>query len=191
MSVVCCASTSWAQHKTTVPVSKLDSMQYLENVVVYAKKPYQEVIPAQTLSGKRLEGLNSHSVADAIRYFSGVQIKDYGGVGGVKTVDIRSMGTNHMGVFYDGIQLGNARMVKSTSESFRSTTLTRFRSTMVRKARYSSLRAISAQPAPSISAPITHDSRKERTTISTSRSAQARLDLPTPQSAGSIASRPA
>ena len=93
MSVVCCASTSWAQHKTTVPVSKLDSMQYLENVVVYAKKPYQEVIPAQTLSGKRLEGLNSHSVADAIRYFSGVQIKDYGGVGGVKTVDIRSMGT--------------------------------------------------------------------------------------------------
>ncbi|MDY2671566.1 MAG: Plug domain-containing protein, partial [Sodaliphilus sp.] len=84
-------------------------MQYLENVVVYAKKPYQEVIPAQTLSGKRLEGLNSHSVADAIRYFSGVQIKDYGGVGGVKTVDIRSMGTNHMGVFYDGIQLGNAQ----------------------------------------------------------------------------------
>ena len=150
MSVVCCASTSWAQHKTTVPVSKLDSMQYLENVVVYAKKPYQEVIPAQTLSGKRLEGLNSHSVADAIRYFSGVQIKDYGGVGGVKTVDIRSMGTNHMGVFYDGVQ-----------------------------------------PAPSISAPITHNSRKERTTISMSRSAQARLGLPTPQSAGSIAFRPA
>ena len=84
-------------------------MQYIENVVVYAKKPYQEVIPAQTLSGKRLEGLNSHSVADAIRYFSGVQIKDYGGVGGVKTIDIRSMGTNHMGVFYDGIQLGNAQ----------------------------------------------------------------------------------
>ena len=87
MSVVCCASTSWAQHKTTVPVSKLDSMQYLENVVVYAKKPYQEVIPAQTLSGKRLEGLNSHSVADAIRYFSGVQIKDYGGVPGLHEDD--------------------------------------------------------------------------------------------------------
>ena len=30
-------------------------------------------------------------------------------MGGVKTVDIRSMGTNHMGVFYDGIQLGNAQ----------------------------------------------------------------------------------
>ena len=84
-------------------------MQYLENVVIYATKPYREVIPAQTLSDTRLQGLNSHSVADAIRYFSGVQIKDYGGVGGVKTVDIRSMGTNHMGVCYDGIQLGNAQ----------------------------------------------------------------------------------
>jgi outer membrane receptor protein involved in Fe transport len=27
----------------------------------------------------------------------------------VKTLDMRSMGTNHMGVFYDGIQLGNAQ----------------------------------------------------------------------------------
>lgn len=48
-------------------------------------------------------------MADALRYFSGVQLKDYGGVGGLKTIDIRSMGTNHMGVFYDGIQLGNAQ----------------------------------------------------------------------------------
>ncbi|MBQ0115288.1 MAG: TonB-dependent receptor [Bacteroidales bacterium] len=89
--------------------SRLDSMQYLNDVVVYGRRPFVEVIPAQVLSGKRLEGLNSHSVADAIRFFSGVQIKDYGGVGGIKTVDIRSMGTNHMGVFYDGIQLGNAQ----------------------------------------------------------------------------------
>ena len=89
--------------------SRLDSMQYLKDVTIYGQKPYAEVIPAQRLTGKRLEGLNSHSVADAIRYFSGVQLKDYGGVGGLKTVDIRSMGSNHMGVFYDGIQLGNAQ----------------------------------------------------------------------------------
>ena len=41
--------------------------------------------------------------------FAGVQLKDYGGVGGIKTVNIRSMGTNHVGVFYDGIQLSNAQ----------------------------------------------------------------------------------
>lgn len=90
--------------------AELDTMLSLKEVsVVRAYKPYIEVIPAQKLDGVQLQRLNSFSVADAVRYFSGVQIKDYGGVGGIKTVDIRSMGTNHMGVFYDGIQLGNAQ----------------------------------------------------------------------------------
>ncbi|MDR0681632.1 MAG: TonB-dependent receptor plug domain-containing protein [Dysgonamonadaceae bacterium] len=88
--------------------SKLDSIQRLDEVVVIADR-YHEVIPSQRLSGEKLDALNSFSVADAIRYFSGIQIKDYGGIGGLKTVDIRSMGTNHLGVFYDGIQLGNAQ----------------------------------------------------------------------------------
>ena len=85
-----------------------DNIQQIQEVVVVANR-HKEVIPSQTLSGEQLDALNSFSVADAIRYFSGVQIKDYGGIGGLKTVDIRSMGTNHMGVFYDGIQLGNAQ----------------------------------------------------------------------------------
>lgn len=88
--------------------SKLDSLQYLEEVVVTAKS-YKEVIPAQKLTGEDLKALNSFSVADAIRYFSGIQIKDYGGIGGLKTVNVRSLGTHHVGVFYDGIQLGNAQ----------------------------------------------------------------------------------
>ncbi|WP_410519127.1 TonB-dependent receptor, partial [Alistipes finegoldii] len=67
------------------------------------------VVPAQILSGEKLQRLNSHSVSDALRYFSGVQIKDYGGIGGLKTVNIRSMGSQHVGVFYDDIQLGNAQ----------------------------------------------------------------------------------
>ena len=88
--------------------SKLDSIQHIEEIKVVANR-YKEVIPAQTLKGEELKQLNSYSVADAIRFFSGVQIKDYGGIGGIKTVNIRSMGTNHMGVFYNGIQLGNAQ----------------------------------------------------------------------------------
>ncbi len=81
----------------------------LQEVVVTGRRELQDVIPAQTLSGDELRRLNSNSVADAMRYFSGVQIKDYGGVGGIKTVNIRSMGTNHTGVVYDGIELGNAQ----------------------------------------------------------------------------------
>ena len=87
--------------------NRLDSLQRLDEVVVTAKTLSKEVIPVQQLAGAQLQRLGAHSVADAIRYFSGVQIKDYGGVGGLKTVNIRSMGTNHVGVFYDGIELGN------------------------------------------------------------------------------------
>jgi len=65
--------------------------------------------PLQILSGAELNKLNSLSVADAIRFFSGVQIKDYGGIGGLKTINVRSLGTNHTGVFYDGVQLGNVQ----------------------------------------------------------------------------------
>lgn len=80
----------------------------LAEVVVTARQ-VREIVPAQSLSGKQLRSLNSNSVADALRYFSGVQIKDYGGVGGLKTINIRSMGSQHVGVFYDGVQITNAQ----------------------------------------------------------------------------------
>ena len=101
MPMLSIASTKGEDMDTTLSLSEVS--------VVREYKPYIEVIPAQKLAGEQLQRLNSLSVADAVRYFSGVQLKDYGGVGGVKTLDIRSMGTNHMGVFYDGIQLGNAQ----------------------------------------------------------------------------------
>ena len=87
----------------------LDSLQEIEEITVTAKRRDKEIITPQKLEGKTLQRLNSLSVADAIRYFAGAQIKDYGGVGGIKTIDIRSMGSNHMGVYYNGIQLGNAQ----------------------------------------------------------------------------------
>lgn len=81
----------------------------LTEVVVTARQTPVNIIPVQTLSGQMLQQLSAHSVADALRYFSGVQLKDYGGVGGLKTVNIRSMGSQHVGVFYDGIEIGNAQ----------------------------------------------------------------------------------
>lgn len=66
-------------------------------------------VPVQILDGADLKRLNSLSVADAVRFFSGVQLKDYGGIGGLKTINVRSMGSNHTAVFYDGIQLGNVQ----------------------------------------------------------------------------------
>ena len=85
-----------------------DSILQLQQVELI-KFDDSTVVPAQELKGDQLRALNSHSVADAVRYFAGVQLKDFGGVGGLKTIDVRGMGSQHVGVFYDGIQIGNAQ----------------------------------------------------------------------------------
>ena len=63
--------------------------------------------PSDSISGERLKAVQT--VADAVRFFKGIQLKDYGGVGGLKTVNVRSLGSEHTGVFMDGIQIGNAQ----------------------------------------------------------------------------------
>ena len=100
------ATAAMAQEAMAAAVA--DTVEALPTVEVTALRR-GETIPAQRLGGQELERLGSHSVADALRYFSGLQLKDYGGVGGLKTVNIRSMGSQHLGVFYDGVELGNAQ----------------------------------------------------------------------------------
>ena len=108
--LVPCLEPGTAAVYAQIPDStRLGRMQHIDSVVVVGRFQPEKVIPAQALSGEQLQRLNAHSVADAIRYFSGVQIKDYGGIGGLKTINVRGMGTQHVGVFYDGIQLGNAQ----------------------------------------------------------------------------------
>ena len=86
--------------------SRLDSLQEISEVEVYGKRP---LATAQTLRGADLQALSTTSVADALKYFSGVQIKDYGGLGGLKTINVRSMGAQHVGVYVDGIRITNAQ----------------------------------------------------------------------------------
>lgn len=99
-----CPSLHWAQAKS-------DSLKIkeIQEIIIATKRQDIGIISSQKLSGKELENMNALSVADAVRYFSGIQLKDYGGIGGLKTINIRGMGTQHTGVFYDGIQLGNAQ----------------------------------------------------------------------------------
>lgn len=65
--IYCCSITGFAQ-------SKLDSIQHLNEIVVSARKTRVDIIPVQVLSGELLQNLSAHSVADALRYFSGVQL---------------------------------------------------------------------------------------------------------------------
>ena len=92
--------------------AELDSVYtrfQIEEVEVTARALNKDIIIPQTLKGAELQRLNALSVADALRYFSGVQLKDYGGVGGIKTINVRSMGSQHTAVYYNGVQIGNAQ----------------------------------------------------------------------------------
>lgn len=99
--LLACSAQAQRQLHDTLPEVRVRGKRIPVNV--------NTVNPVQTLNGDDLKKLNSLSVADAVRYFTGVQLKDYGGIGGLKTINVRSMGTNHTALFYDGVQLGNAQ----------------------------------------------------------------------------------
>lgn len=93
---------------THAQISRLDSVHTIRDVAVVGVRPHY-LTPSQTIAGAALQDLSTTSVADALKYFSGVQIKDYGGLGGLKTVNVRSLGSQHVGVYLDGIRITNAQ----------------------------------------------------------------------------------
>ena len=89
-----------------------DSTPTIDEVVVKGFRVPGNVLastPIQTLSHTDMERLGIHDMGDALKRFAGVQVKDYGGVGGMKTVNIRGLGAGHTGVTYDGVQVGDCQ----------------------------------------------------------------------------------
>lgn len=82
----------------------------IPEVIVYERYQTQEVratAPVQVFTRNQLDKLNVSQVSDAVKHFSGVTVKDYGGIGGLKTVSLRSLGAEHTAVGYDGITLSD------------------------------------------------------------------------------------
>ena len=97
-------------------------------VTAFRLSSFRAVTPIQTLQSKDLAKMNVLQVSDAAKYFSGVQIKDYGGIGGLKTISIRSLGANYSGVSYDGIiafdyQTGQSDLSRFSLENLQSITV--------------------------------------------------------------------
>lgn len=98
---------SYSNH---IAFSQSDSSNIeIDEVIVVANMRPRNIALNKELKGKELQSLSAYSVADALRHFSGMQVKDFGGIGGLKTVNVRSMGSQHVGVFYDGIKIDNAQ----------------------------------------------------------------------------------
>ncbi|MBR1949923.1 MAG: TonB-dependent receptor [Bacteroidales bacterium] len=98
--------------QNVVSVHQQELADTLDVAVVTAKtkpSPNLQSTPLQVMQQKDFAVLGMKELHEAVKTFSGVQIKDYGGIGGVKTVSVRSLGTQHTAISYDGVTVSNAQ----------------------------------------------------------------------------------
>ena len=85
----------------------------LPEVVITEKNPRPNSTltqtPTQVADVERLERLGSTQVADALRQMAGATLKDYGGVGGIKTVSVRGMGSQFSTLTIDGVAVNDCQ----------------------------------------------------------------------------------
>lgn len=66
-------------------------------------------LPEQRITATDLQLRGVTDMGDALRRFAGVNLRDYGGAGGLKTVSVRGLGAGHTAVTYDGLTVADAR----------------------------------------------------------------------------------
>lgn len=99
-------------HKSLYSQYQTDSLQQLPEVVIIEKNADRELrstTPMQILSNESLQNLNALQLSDALKHLSGVTIKDYGGIGGLKSISVRGLGATHTGVYYNGIAISDVQ----------------------------------------------------------------------------------
>lgn len=99
--VGCCLDVN-AQNDTTIH-------REIDRIDIIAPAERNNTSAVQLLRGERLALLPTIDVAGALRLFNGLTIKDYGGIGGLKTVSVRSLGASHTAVEYDGVPVSNTQ----------------------------------------------------------------------------------
>ncbi len=105
--LICAVSPLKAQVKIdTTRVYKIGEVVVKEN---RRTKELRSTTPLQVLDAGKLRQSGAIQVSDAAKMFSGVVVKDYGGIGGLKTISIRSLGAAHTAVVYDGVTITDAQ----------------------------------------------------------------------------------
>jgi len=96
---------------THTSLAQTDTTRHLKEVPVTATPAprLQTLLPAQQIGNKDFARYSAFGVADAVRNFTGVNVKDYGGIGGLKTISVRGLSTNHTAVLFDGVQINDAQ----------------------------------------------------------------------------------
>lgn len=100
-------SPAFVEPPDTSAVTEATMLDEIEVVSRTEDREVTSVMPLQIMTQVEIERLGITDIADALRRFSGVNIRDYGGLGGVKTVSVRNMGASHTAVSYDGVPVDN------------------------------------------------------------------------------------
>ena len=91
---------------------RMQREQQLDTVTVRGHRVDRNVLsgrPVQLMQKEELEQLGLTNLADAVKRFAGTNVKDYGGIGGMKTVSVRNLGAHHTAVSYDGVTISNTQ----------------------------------------------------------------------------------
>ncbi|MBP5526978.1 MAG: TonB-dependent receptor [Bacteroidales bacterium] len=89
-----------------------DTIQILDEVEVSSQRTpatLRTAAPTQVLEAAAIEAQGLLQLSDAVRQMAGVTLKDYGGVGGMKTVSARGLGSQFSTVTIDGVAVDNAQ----------------------------------------------------------------------------------
>ena len=84
----------------------------LDAVTVTARRMPAKISSATSVQVFRKEDLKNmglQNMGDAVKRFAGTNVRDYGGIGGIKTVSVRNLGAAHTAVSYDGVAISNTQ----------------------------------------------------------------------------------
>jgi len=104
-----CAAMGFVAMAQSVADSAVTSLDEVAVVARMLPSSTQSSTPLQSFTYDWIRKHGVLDVADAVRHMVGVQLRDYGGIGGLKTISLRGMGTQHTGVSYDGVSLGDCQ----------------------------------------------------------------------------------
>ena len=89
-----------------------DKVHQLDAVTVTARRMPAKITSTtsvQVFRKEDLKNLGLQNIGDAVKRFAGTNVRDYGGIGGLKTVSVRNLGAAHTAVSYDGVAISNTQ----------------------------------------------------------------------------------
>lgn len=89
-----------------------DTVRSLDEVEVSSQRApatMRTAAPTQVMDIEKIEAQGALQLSDAIKQMAGVTLKDYGGIGGLKTVSARGLGTQFSTLTIDGVAVDNSQ----------------------------------------------------------------------------------